>query len=76
MIPDLYPVRVHGIRVSRVNTANKKAAATALEDQNRVLHPGLAISRVSWPRGLAKSGKSFSTLYSFSYYPGGGESGD
>jgi hypothetical protein len=65
VIPDLYPVRVHGIRVSRVNTANQKVAATALEEQNRVLHPGLAVLRVPWPRGLAKSGESFSTLIVF-----------
>ena len=65
LIPDLYPVQVHGIRISWVNTTDQKAAASALEEQNRVLYLGLAILRVLWPRGLAKSGKSFLTLVVF-----------
>ena len=48
-----------------MNVTDQKAAASALKSQNRVLYLGLVISRVLWPRGLARSGKSFSTLIVF-----------
>ena len=47
VIPDLYPVRVHGVWVLNINTTDQKKATKLLEIQNSSLHPGLAIARAS-----------------------------
>jgi len=65
IIPDLYPVLVHGVRISRVKTTNQKEAIQSLEEQNRKLHTGLKIARVAWPRGVHNSGKEYSSLTVF-----------
>lgn len=65
IIPDLYPVMVHGVRISRVNTTNQKEAIRSLESQNSKLHTGLKIVRVAWPRGVNKTGKEHSSLTVF-----------
>ena len=65
IIPDLYPVLVHGVRISRVNTTNQKEAIRSLESQNSKLHTGLKIARVAWPRGISKTGKEYSSLTVF-----------
>jgi hypothetical protein len=65
IIPDLYPVMVHGVRISRVNTTNQKEAIHLLESQNSKLHTGLRIVRVAWPRGISKTGKEYSSLTVF-----------
>lgn len=54
ILPDLYPVLVHGVRLSKVDTTKQSAAARDLEYQNASLHPGLRIERVAWPRGIRK----------------------
>ena len=65
IIPDLYPVFVHGVRISRVNTTNQKEAIRSLESQNSKLHTGLKIVRVAWPRGMGKTRKKYSSLTVF-----------
>jgi hypothetical protein len=65
IIPDLYPVLVHGVRISRVKTTNQKDAIRSLEAQNGKLHTGLKIARVAWPRGVGKTGKEYSSLTVF-----------
>jgi hypothetical protein len=64
-IPDLYPVLVHGVKVSRVKTTNQKEAIQSLEAQNNKLHTGLKIVQVAWPRGVSNSGKEYSSLTVF-----------
>ena len=57
----VYTVMAHGIRVARVNTTNQASAIVEIERQNRALHPGLKIERVSWPKTV--EGKPVSTLH-------------
>jgi hypothetical protein len=57
VLPDLYPVLVHGVCVSRVDTTKQAEAARDLELQNAALYPGLCIGQLSWPRGIQKTGK-------------------
>jgi hypothetical protein len=47
VIADLYPVMVHGCRLSNVKTTDQQEAIKSLIDQNRNLHPGLQF--VEWP---------------------------
>jgi hypothetical protein len=65
IVPDLYPVLVHGVKVSRINTADQKRAVELLQEQNTKLHGNLRIARVSWPRGIYGSGKVYSSLTIF-----------
>jgi hypothetical protein len=65
VLPDLYPVLVHGVRISKVDTTKQAEAAKDLEFQNASLHPGLCIKRLSWPRGIQKTGKLNSSLTVF-----------
>lgn len=69
-IPDLYPVMVQGVLLKNVDTIKQKEAIKLLEDQNRTLHPGLAIQRVAWPRGIHRTGKHRSSLIVFVSNPG------
>jgi hypothetical protein len=62
IVPDLYPVLVHGVRISNIKTTDQKAAARHIELQNATLHPGLCVRRASWPRGIQNSGKRYSSL--------------
>lgn len=65
VLPDLFPVLVHGVRLSQVNTTKQAKAARELERQNIVLHPGLRIERLAWPKGIHKLGKKSSSLTVF-----------
>jgi hypothetical protein len=65
VLPDLYPVLVHGVRVSRVDPTKQAEAARDPESQNASLHPGLCIERLSWPRGIQKIRKLSSSLTVF-----------
>ena len=65
IIPDLYPVLVHGVRISRVKTTNQKEAIKSLKEQNSKLYPRLKIARAVWPRGVLNSGKEYSSLILF-----------
>jgi hypothetical protein len=47
VLPDLYPVLVHGVRISKVDTTKQAEAARELESQNASLQPGLCIKRLS-----------------------------
>ena len=47
IIPDLYPVLVHRVRISRVKTTNQKEAIKSLKARNGKLHTGLKIERVA-----------------------------
>jgi hypothetical protein len=58
-------VLVHGVRISRVDTTKQAEAAKDLESQNASLYPGLYIKRLSWPRGIQKTGKLNSSLTVF-----------
>jgi hypothetical protein len=57
VLPDLYPVLVHRVCISKVDTTKKAEAARDLESQNVSLYPGLCIKQLSWPRGIQKSEK-------------------
>ena len=65
VLPDLYLVLVHRVRISKVDTTKQVEAAKDLEGQNASLHPGLCIKQLSWPRGIQKSGKLSSSLTVF-----------
>lgn len=64
-IPDMFPVMVNGVRLQNVDTTKQKEAIKLLEEQNQKLHPGLAILRVTWPRGVLRTEKRFSSLTVF-----------
>ena len=57
----IYTVVAHGIRLTRVNTASQAEAIADLERQNRALHQGLRIERLTWPRSA--EGKPASSLH-------------
>jgi hypothetical protein len=57
VFPDLYPVLVHRVCISRVDTTKQTEAAKDLELQNASLHPGLCIKQLSWPREIQKTEK-------------------
>jgi hypothetical protein len=59
---DLYPVLVHRVKISQINTANQKEAVELLQRQNTKLSRGLQIARVSWPQGVHKSRKVYLSL--------------
>ncbi|KAI9747600.1 MAG: hypothetical protein M1815_004069, partial [Lichina confinis] len=56
----IYTMMAHGIRVAGVDTACQDEAIKLLERQNRALHSGLKIERLTWP--WSADGKQFSTL--------------
>jgi hypothetical protein len=62
ILSDLYPVLVHGVRISNVKTTDQAAAARDLEFQSVSLHPGLCIQRLLWPRGIQKTEKLYLSL--------------
>src|SRR4030088_5464 len=62
IIPDLYPMLVHGVQISSVKTTDQKAAIQHIESQNAILHLGLYVKCASWPRGVQNSGKRYSSL--------------
>ena len=64
-IPDLYPVMVQGVLLKNIDTTKQAEAIKALEEQNQGLHPGLAILRVAWPRGIHRTTKYRSSLTVF-----------
>ncbi len=68
VIADLYPVMVHGCRLSNVKTTDQQEVIKSFIDQNRNLHPGLPICQVAWPRGAQGSGKRFSSPLCLCYY--------
>lgn len=55
-----YPVLVHGVRTSL--DANSPGTKNRLENENGKLHPGLEVLRVAWPKKVAGSGKTHSSL--------------
>jgi hypothetical protein len=62
VVPDLYPVFVHRVKISQINTANQKEAVEMLQRQNTKLYRSLWIARVSWPWGVHKSRKVYLSL--------------
>jgi hypothetical protein len=46
----MFPVFVHGVRVQEVNTNEQKRVITAICKENSLLHPGLEITRIAWPK--------------------------
>ena len=56
----IYTVMAHGIRVAGVDASNQRGTIAQLVRENRQLHPGLPIERVTWPRTV--EGKMYSTL--------------
>jgi hypothetical protein len=65
LVPDLFPVMVHGVRMSSINIADQQQANKRLADQNRILHPNLRIIRTTWARGAGASGKVKASLLVF-----------
>ena len=65
LIPDLFPVMVHGVRMSNINIADQRQTNRKLEEQNRTLHPDLKIIRTTWARGAGAGGKARASLLVF-----------
>jgi hypothetical protein len=65
LIPDLFPVMVHGVRMSNINIADQRQTNRKLEEQNRTLHPDLKIVRTTWARGAGAGGKARASLLVF-----------
>lgn len=65
IILDLYPMLIHRVRISRVNTTNQKEAIRSLKAHNSKLHTRLKIARVAWPCRIGKTGKEYSSLTVF-----------
>jgi hypothetical protein len=63
-------VLVHWVRISNVKITDQAEAARDLEFKNVALHPGLCIKRLSWPRGIQKTGKLYSSLTIYLASPG------
>lgn len=61
---------VHGVRISNVKTTDQAEAARDLEFKNAALHPGLCIKWLSWPRGIQKTGKLYTSLTIYLTAPG------
>jgi hypothetical protein len=49
-MPDLFPVMVHGVKMSNINIADQRQTNKRLADQNATLHPNLKIVRTTWAR--------------------------
>ena len=47
LVPDLYPVMVHGVRMSNINITDQRQTNRKLEEQNRTLYPGLKVVRTT-----------------------------
>ena len=47
LVPDLFPVMVHGVRMSNINIADQRQTNRKLEEQNTTLHPNLKIVRTT-----------------------------
>ena len=62
ILPNLYPMLVHGVWISNVQTIDQAIAARDLEFQNAALHPRLYIKQLSWPRGIQKTKKLYLSL--------------
>jgi hypothetical protein len=58
-----YHVRVNGVKVDHINTANQAQAIAYLQQANARLHPGLVIKKVSWSAKTLREGKVYSTLH-------------
>lgn len=65
LVPDLFPVMVHGVKMSNINIADQRQTNKRLADQNATLHPNLKIVRTTWARGAGASGKVRATLLVF-----------
>jgi hypothetical protein len=65
LIPDLFPVVVHGVRMSNINIADQRQTNRKLEEQNRTLHPNMKIARTTWARGAGAGGKARALLLVF-----------
>ena len=65
LVPDLFPVMVHGVRMSNINIADQRQTNRKLEEQNRTLHPNLKIVRTTWARGAGAGGKARASLLVF-----------
>lgn len=60
VLKQTFPVLMHEVRLDAVPQGHKNKAASRIQRQNKKYHPGLEISKVSWPR-WAKRDKSDGT---------------
>jgi hypothetical protein len=65
LVPDLYPVMVHGVRMSNINITDQRQTNRKLEEQNQTLHPDLKVVRTTWARGAGAGGKARASLLVF-----------
>ena len=65
LVPDLYPVMVHGVRMSNINITDQRQTNRKLEEQNRTLHPDLKVVRTTWAQGARAGGKARASLLVF-----------
>jgi hypothetical protein len=69
LVPDLFPVMVHGVRINNINIVDQRQTNRKLEEQNRILHPNLKIVRTTWARGAGAGGKARASLLVFTSSP-------
>lgn len=50
ILPTLYPVFIHGVRVKALDLADQRTTVQKLQDQNRTLHPGAKFLKAAWLR--------------------------
>lgn len=61
-VPRTFAVMAHGIRIDSVDVVNPQASIKKLEAENKGLHPGLQVARISWTRRALSGSKSSSSL--------------
>ena len=65
LVPNLYLVIVHGVRMNNINITDQRQTNRKLEEQNRTLHPDLKVVRTTWARGAGAGGKARASLLVF-----------
>ena len=58
-----YSVRVNGVKMEHIKTANQSQAIGYLQTANARLHPDLQIKKIAWSTRAIREKKAFSTLH-------------
>jgi len=62
VLPDLFPVFVHSVKVRNVDTTDHEKAVEYIRTQNQSLHPDATFVRVAWPKRVLTDGRIYSSL--------------
>lgn len=57
-----YPVRVHGIKVTRVDISDQKRIIADITKQNERLHNNLQITKIAWPKSALQGKLAYASL--------------